>query len=177
MHHDYIDRVEQRFAAFMSRRGIDLMRVSLGIVFFWFGFLKFFDGVSPAEALAGKTMCALSFGALSPAAAVPILATWETLMGVFLVLGVLPRFTSVILLAHLSGTITPLFFFPHEVFTHVPYAPTMEGQYIIKNLVLISAALMVGAAMTQRERATRRLGRAFAPLAQAAPLAPVAVAR
>jgi len=168
MHQDFIARIEQRFATFMNRRGIDLMRVSLGIVFFWFGFLKFFDGVSPAEGLAGKTICALSLGALSPASAVPILATWETLMGVFLVLGVLPRFTTMILLAHLSGTITPLFIFPHDVFTHVPYAPTMEGQYIIKNLVLISAALMVGAAMAQRSRRpVRRFGVAIVPVVAA----------
>ena len=43
------------------------------------------------------------------------------------------------------GTLTPIVLFPHEVFTHVPYAPTLEGQYIIKNIVLIGAAMVVGA--------------------------------
>ena len=47
--------------------------------------------------------------------------------------------------AGVLGTMTPLVFFPHEVFTRVPYAPTMEGQYIIKNIVLVSAGLVLGA--------------------------------
>jgi hypothetical protein len=55
------------------------------------------------------------------------------------------RFTLLLLFAQMLGTITPVFFFPAEVFTRIPYAPTLEGQYIIKNLVLISAGLVIGA--------------------------------
>ena len=44
----------------------------------------------------------------------------------------------------MPGTMAPLFFFPHDTFARVPYAPTLEGQYIIKNLVLIGAAIIVG---------------------------------
>ena len=43
------------------------------------------------------------------------------------------------------GTLTPIVLFPDEVFTRIPYVPTLEGQYIIKNLVLISAGIVVGA--------------------------------
>jgi hypothetical protein len=43
------------------------------------------------------------------------------------------------------GTITPLFFFPAETFTRIPYAPTLEGQYIVKNIVLVAAGLVLGA--------------------------------
>jgi uncharacterized membrane protein YkgB len=152
MKQTFTDRVEKHLFAFVDRRGIDLLRISLGVVFLWFGFLKFFDGLSPAQDLAGKTVSALSLGRLSPDMAVPLLAAWETLMGLLLIASALPRLTTGMLLAHLSGTVTPLFFYPHEAFTRVPYAPTLEGQYIIKNLVLASAALLVGAAMAQRAR-------------------------
>jgi hypothetical protein len=43
------------------------------------------------------------------------------------------------------GTITPIFLFPQEVFARIPYAPTLEGQYIIKNIILISAGIVIGA--------------------------------
>lgn len=50
-----------------------------------------------------------------------------------------------LLFLQMMGTVTPIFLFPHEVFAAVPYAPTLEGQYIIKNIVLVSAGLVIGA--------------------------------
>jgi hypothetical protein len=55
------------------------------------------------------------------------------------------RATLLFLAAQMAGTLTPLLLFPAEVFTRIPYAPTLEGQYIIKNAVLISAAIVIGA--------------------------------
>jgi hypothetical protein len=55
------------------------------------------------------------------------------------------RATLFLLWLQMLGTITPIFFFPHEVFAHIPYAPTLEGQYIIKNIVLVSAGIVIGA--------------------------------
>jgi hypothetical protein len=51
----------------------------------------------------------------------------------------------------MAGTVTPLFLFPQEAFIRIPYAPTLEGQYIIKNLVLISAGLVIGATLQGSE--------------------------
>ena len=121
------------------------MRVSLGIVFFWFGFLKFFPGVSPAQSLATNTIDVLTFGLIPPNVSIYILATWESLIGLGLILGVFMRFTLLLLFLQMLGTITPVFIFPNEVFAVIPYIPTLEGQYIIKNLVLISAGLVIGA--------------------------------
>jgi hypothetical protein len=75
----------------------------------------------------------------------PILATWECLVGVGLLVGRGLRGILLLLYAQMLGTLTPIVLFPHEVFVRVPYAPTLEGQYIIKNLVLISAGIVVGA--------------------------------
>ncbi|MGD2253266.1 MAG: DoxX family membrane protein [Anaerolineales bacterium] len=138
-------RMEIRFTRWLARHGLLILRICIGIIFFWFGFLKFFPGLSPAQTLAGKTIEKLSFGLLKPEISVLILATWECLIGLGLFVGKFMRATLALLWLQMLGTITPLFLFPNEVFTKVPYAPTLEGQYIIKNLVLISASLILAA--------------------------------
>lgn len=139
------DRVDVAITGWMARYGIVLLRVSLGIVFFWFGVLKFFPGLSPAQDLATRTIEILTFGQIQPNVSILILATWECLIGLGLILGIAMRATLLLLFLQMLGTITPLFFFPREVFTQFPYAPTLEGQYIIKNIVLISAGIVIGA--------------------------------
>jgi uncharacterized membrane protein YkgB len=129
----------------MARFGVPLLRVSLGVVFLWFGALKFFPGLSPASDLAARTIEALSFGIVKPSVSVPLLAGWECLIGLGLLFGIYMRATLLLLAVQMAGTLTPLLLFPSEVFTRVPYAPTLEGQYIIKNAVLISAAIVIGA--------------------------------
>jgi uncharacterized membrane protein YphA (DoxX/SURF4 family) len=129
----------------MARHGVALLRISLGIVFFWFGVLKFFPGLSPAQDLASRTIAVLTFGVVQPHVAVPVLAVWECLIGLGLIVGIWTRAILALLFLQMLGTLTPIVLFPSEVFVRVPYAPTLEGQYIIKNLVLISAAIVVGA--------------------------------
>jgi uncharacterized membrane protein YphA (DoxX/SURF4 family) len=139
------ERVDEALTTWMARYGLLLLRLSLGIVFFWFGFLKFFPGLSPAQDLATRTIEMLSFGLIKPAVSIYILAVWECLIGLGLLIGRYMRVTLLLLFVQMIGTITPIFLFPDEVFTRIPYAPTLEGQYIIKNMVLISAALVLGA--------------------------------
>ncbi|HEX4934966.1 MAG TPA: DoxX family membrane protein [Gemmatimonadaceae bacterium] len=134
-----------RLTRWMARHGVTLLRVSIGIVFLWFGVLKFFPGWSPAQDLAARTIAALTWGAVPGTVSVPLLAALETIIGLGLVTGRFLRATLLLLAAQMAGTVTPLFFFPHETFTRVPIAPTLEGQYIIKNIVLVSAAILIGA--------------------------------
>jgi uncharacterized membrane protein YkgB len=138
-------RVDYAITVWMARNGVRMLRFSLGIVFFWFGALKFLPGLSPVTDLAGRTIGALTFGLLAPRAAIYILAVWEMLIGVGLLTGFAMRVTLTLLFVQMIGTITPIFLFPELVFTRVPYAPTLAGQYIFKNLVLISAAITIGA--------------------------------
>jgi uncharacterized membrane protein YphA (DoxX/SURF4 family) len=139
------DRVDVSVTNWMARFGIMLLRVSLGIVFFWFGALKFFPGLSPAQDLATRTIDILTFGLIPPNVSILVLATWECLIGIGLILGLFMRATLLLLFLQMLGTMAPIFFFPQEVFTRIPYAPTLDGQYIIKNIVLISAGLIIGA--------------------------------
>ena len=128
-----------------ARHGITLLRLSLGIIFFWFGVQKFFPGLSSAQELATRTISVLTFGLVSPSVSLPVLATWECAIGLGLLTGRFLRATLALLFVQMAGTFLPLVFFPHETFKLVPLVPNLEGQYILKNLVLISAALVVGA--------------------------------
>jgi uncharacterized membrane protein YphA (DoxX/SURF4 family) len=139
------DDVDASITAWMARHGVALLRVSLGVVFLWFGFLKFFPGLSPAQQLATRTVAQLTFGAVKPATALYVLAAWETLIGLGLITGIWMRVTLLLLFVQMLGTITPLVLYPFETFYRFPYAPTLEGQYIIKNIVLVSAAIVIGA--------------------------------
>ncbi len=129
----------------MANNAIKFLRISLGIIFFWFGFLKFFHGVSSAETLATKTISVLTFGLIEPSVSLIILAVGETMIGLGLLFNKFLREILLLLFLQMIGTITPLFFFPAETFKIFPFVPTLEGQYIIKNLILISAGLAIGA--------------------------------
>ena len=97
------------------------------------------------EDLASRTLNVLSFGLVPPDVALLILAVWECAIGVGLLTGWAMRATLALLWLQMLGTFTPLILFPSETFTHFPWAPTLEGQYIIKNLVLIAAGIVIGA--------------------------------
>ncbi|MFZ4814729.1 MAG: hypothetical protein ACOYL5_09345, partial [Phototrophicaceae bacterium] len=107
--------------------------------------LKFFPGLSPAAGLATRTIEILTFGLIPPDVSILLLAVWECVIGIGLIVGWGMRATLLLLFVQMAGTFTPLLLFPTEAFTVFPYAPTLEGQYIIKNIVLVSAGLVIGA--------------------------------
>jgi uncharacterized membrane protein YkgB len=139
------NRIDRRVTRWMADNGLLLMRVALGVVFLWFGAIKLIPGLSPAESLAGSTIETLSLGIVSASVAVPILGVWEALIGLGLLTGTWMRATLALLFAQMLGTLTPLVLFPSETFDVFPIAPTLEGQYIIKNGVLIAGAVILGA--------------------------------
>ena len=140
-----LEPIDRRITFTLARIGPLVLRIGLGVVFFWFGILKFFPDLSPAQDLATRTIEQLTLGRVGPAISLPLLAAWESLIGLGLVLGRFLRATLFLLALQMLGTLTPLVLFPAETFTRFPIAPTLEGQYIIKNLVLIGAAMVVGA--------------------------------
>jgi len=148
----FYNRVDEKITHFMRRYGILFLRVSLGIVFLWFGVLKFFPGVSPATGIATATIERLTFGFIQPEISIIILAIWETLIGLGLITGLFLRLTLFLLFTQMLGTMTPLILFPAETFVIFPLVPTLEGQYIIKNLVLISAGLVIGSTVRDEEK-------------------------
>jgi uncharacterized membrane protein YphA (DoxX/SURF4 family) len=143
-------RADDLIVGWTAVYAIELLRVSLGAVFLWFGVLKFFPGLSSAEQLATDTIHVISFGRIGPAVSIFVLATWETLIGLGLVTGRALRATLFLLFLQLPGTLMPLILYPELTFRSVPFVPTLEGQYIIKNLVLASAGLVIAATVHGR---------------------------
>jgi uncharacterized membrane protein YphA (DoxX/SURF4 family) len=129
----------------MARYGVVTLRVALGVNFLWFGVLKFFPDLSPAQTLALKTIDLLTFGVIPAGVSLVLLATLECAIGLGLISGRLMRLTLLLLAFQMVGAASPLLLFPGEMFNAFPYAPTLEGQYIIKNVVLVSAGLVLGA--------------------------------
>lgn len=134
----------------MGKIGIPLMRVSIGIIFFWFGALKFFDGLSPAQTLAIETIDLMTFGIFTEKVIIYGLATWEVLIGIGMLFNLYIKQTIILLILQMAGTFMPVFLFPGEVFNIFPYSLTLEGQYIIKNLVVISGAIIIGGKLPKK---------------------------
>ncbi|HKJ66739.1 MAG TPA: DoxX family membrane protein [bacterium] len=157
--YEWFDRIDTQITQWMAHYGMLFLRISLGIVFFWFGVLKFFPGLSPAEGIASHTIELLTGGMIPARTSVLILAVWECLIGVGLIIGKFMRVTLLLLFLQMLGTLSPVILLPGEVFTHIPYAPTLEGQYIIKNLVLISAGLVLGSTVRDVPAGGSQLGK------------------
>ena len=134
------DKLDRAITRWMARYGLIVLRLGLGIVFFWFGALKLVPGLSPAEELVRNTTYFVDTDLF-----LPLLAIWEMVIGLGLIFGKFMRITLLLLFLQMAGTALPLFILPEAVWTTFPYGLTLEGQYIIKNLVLIGAALVLGA--------------------------------
>lgn len=144
---DYLDRT---IAAFMRRWGVTALRVSLGIIFIWFGILKLL-GLSPAAPLVLATVDWMPF--LSAEQWLSVIGWWEVAIGVAFLFRKTIRVAIALLALQMVGTFLPLVMLPSVTFQEgrFPYAPTMEGQYIVKNLLIISAALVVGGTVRRRK--------------------------
>jgi putative oxidoreductase len=137
-----VERARRRLAGWLAKRSIDVLRVSVGLVFLGFGALKFFPGVSPAQDLAIRTLEKLSLGVLSGGAALLTVAIAECFVGITLVTGKLLRAGLVVLAGSMVGILSPLVLFFTDLF---PGAPTLEAQYVLKDIVLVAAALVIAA--------------------------------
>ena len=124
---------------FMSKWGLTLLRYSLGIIYIWFGALKPL-GLSPAQELVENTV----YWFENPKTFVPILGIWEVVIGITMIVKPLIRVSIFLLFIQMPGTFLPLVLLPEVCFTNFPFGLTLEGQYIVKNLIIISAALVVG---------------------------------
>lgn len=120
-----------------------LLAISIGIVYLWFGALKFFPNVSPAEDLAKNTIDLLTFHLIPSDVSIILLALWETVVGALLITNIYRKSSVILALVHMVFTIFPLLFFTEQVFENLPFHLTLLGQYIIKNLVIIAGLLVV----------------------------------
>ena len=135
----FFSTIDTKIVNVMKKRGVNLLRYSLGVIFIWFGILKPF-GLSPAHDLILNTVYWLD----DREAFIPILGYWEVAIGITIMIKPLIRLSIFLLFIQMPGTFLPLILLPSVCFVDFPFSLTMEGQYIIKNLIIISSAIVVG---------------------------------
>jgi uncharacterized membrane protein YkgB len=118
-----------------------LIRVSLFIIFFWFGFLKVID-LSPATDLVLQTIYWMPF--LTPIQWVYTVGIWEMFIGLFFLFKRTTVMAMILLFTQMIGTFMPLFILPEVTFqSNNPLLPTLEGQYIMKNIIIIASSITI----------------------------------
>jgi putative oxidoreductase len=145
---DRADAAQAVLQRFLARTAEPALRVSLGLVFLAFGILKFFPGVSPVESLVSRTWNVLSFGVIDGYAALALTGALETFVGLTLVTGLFVRIGLLVLAGTFVGIFSPIVFFGSEMFGAT--GPTLTGQYILKDIVLVAAAMVVAATALKR---------------------------
>lgn len=136
--------IDEKITRWMANWSLKILRFGLGVIFVWFGALKLFPGLSPAEDLVRNTIYFFN-----PDFFLPVLAIWEVLIGIGFLVGLFTarfqRLTILLLFLQMPGTALPLVLLPEVCWTSFPFGLTLEGQYIIKNLAIIGSALVLGA--------------------------------
>lgn len=132
-----IKSIEQKIYSFLDEYSDWFLRISIAIIYIWFGILKPFDS-SPAADLVANSIYFLPREPFFI-----FLGIWETILGVMFLIPRLTKITFWIFILHMGGTFTPFITLMNTVFIKFPYALSLEGQYIIKNLILISAAVAI----------------------------------
>ncbi|MCG3042541.1 hypothetical protein L7D48_18520 [Streptomyces sp. S1A] len=122
-----------------------VLRVCVGVVFCWFGILKFFPGASAAEGVAVHAMTRMTFGLVPAQASLLMLAVLETAIGLGLITKMMLRYALAAFFLHMAGVFLTLLLLPGDMWHTYGTIPTLEGQYVIKNLVLVAACLHISA--------------------------------
>ena len=135
----YFRKVDKNISKTMNLYGTLFLRYSVGTIFIWFGLLKPL-GMSPAQDLVENTVYWFD----DKTSFVKFLGCWEVVIGLTMVYKPLLRVSIFLLFVQMPGTFLPLILLPEVCFTKFPFGLTLEGQYIIKNLIIISSALVLG---------------------------------
>jgi putative oxidoreductase len=151
--------VEEACHRWLIAHSIAILRVSLGAVFLAFGVLKFFPGVSPAQNLVERTSDILMLGLVPGGVALVLVATTECIIGLCLISGRAMRGAVYLLGIQLIGILSPLVLLTGRLF-HGPHgAPTLEGQYVLKDLIIVGAALVMAATVSGGRLTSERVER------------------
>ncbi|MFF2622348.1 DoxX family membrane protein [Oerskovia jenensis] len=138
----YVSDAVDALARFLTRWSVPALRVALGLVFLGFGVLKFFPGASPAEVVAERTIDTLTLGLVHGTVAVVATAVVECFIGITLVTGYWLRAGLVVMAGAFVGILAPTVLYFDELFGS---GMTLLGQYVLKDVVLVAAATVVGA--------------------------------
>ncbi|WP_205748092.1 DoxX family protein [Dyadobacter luticola] len=145
---DRFDKLDTAINKWLVANSINVLRFSMGLVFVGFGVLKFFNGISPIQSLATRTTTVLTLGIFSGHTAMIFVAGLECVIGLCFLTGMLLRVGVWLLALQMIGAMSPLLLYPAELFPGPVHAPTLEAQYIIKDIILIAAGMVIASTWT-----------------------------
>ncbi|WP_461102450.1 hypothetical protein [Spirosoma koreense] len=145
---DHFDQLDTAINRWLVAHSIALLRIGMGLVFLGFGVLKFFPGISPIEDLATRTTTILTLGILSGHPAMDFVAGLECIIGLCFLTGRFLRVGVWLMAAQMIGAMSPLFLFPSELFPGIHHTPTLAAQYIIKDIILVAAGMVIASTWT-----------------------------
>lgn len=169
-HHGAIQKIirsiRRAVRDWLVRHSITLLQVSMGVIIFGYGVLKYFPGVSPAEDLVGTTMHLLTFGLVPHRVGLVLVATLECAIGLSLIIGRVRtgpvsvrnrlRATICLLVVWLLGVLSPVVLLPMRLFGGPDHAPTLEGQYVLKDIVFLTASLVIATTLRRPKKDPER---------------------
>lgn len=141
---EYFGHIDKFISLTMKTYGVLFLRYSIGLIFIWFGLLKPLE-MSPAQELVTNTVYWFD----DKIAFVKFLGWWEVAIGLTMCFKSLIRISIFLLFIQMPGTFLPLILLPEVCFTDFPFGLTLEGQYIFKNLLIISSALVIGGTLSK----------------------------
>ena len=139
----FVSNVLDRLTDVLTAHSVTVLRISLGLVFLVFAAFKFVSGASPAADLAVATVGKLTFGVVTGSAALLLTAVTETIIGLTLLTGRFVKVGLVVMAGALIGILSPLVLFPDQMWSG--NGPTLTGQYVFKDIVLVAGGLVVAA--------------------------------
>lgn len=152
-----LETFDEHVIYFLRKHYATIARIALFVIFFWFGILKVFE-TSPAGPLVVNLLQATFLGFINPDAFVKYFGLFEAILGVMILIPKLERITFLLLLFHLFTTVMPLYIIPSEVWS-APFVPNLTGQYIIKNIALLSLGLALFSRLTPMSQTHSVLGK------------------
>ncbi|MFH2123820.1 MAG: hypothetical protein ABIJ50_10115 [Pseudomonadota bacterium] len=142
--------VDKIFESF-SRHGHKMHRLSLGLIFIWFGLLKPFGEKTTTSLLAHTVYF------FPPEVVLPFLGWWEVAIGVCLIYRPLVNVSITLQFVRIPGTILAFFMHPDICFVQLPFVPSPEGQYLIKDIVILFAGIAIAGTIYKEDASEKNV--------------------
>lgn len=140
-----IGNINQKIFEVFYRHGHNAHRLSLGLIFIWFGLLKPFGEKTTTSLLAHTIYF------FPPELILPMLGWWEVAIGLTLMFKPLVKYSIILQFVRIPGTILALIIHPKICFVHIPFVPSPEGQYLIKDIIILFAGIAIAGTVYKDE--------------------------
>lgn len=146
-----LQRAEAVIHDWLGRHAVTFLRISMGVIILGFGFLKYFPGLSPAQHMVLTVNRDLTFGLMPDRLTLIVFATFECVIGLSLITGIGLRVIIYPMAVWAVGILSPLVLMPAELFSGPNHTPTLEGQYVLKDIVLLASTFVIASVTIRKQ--------------------------